>query len=268
MPADARTQVEAERRIGAVRAVEQVMRAVWALARAQLPLAEAAAAEAATYVAWAEALVDRLAGAPGPATDGDPLVVLVGPERAFCGPLARVLLGALPPSGRVGLVGARLAQAGTEDDSVASRIAFTLPACSTPDELGPAADRVAHAILQAGLAHGVVMLHPIDGTSAVTRSVLIAGAREPVDEPLESFGAPRAVLEAAVLEAVGGRLAAALAEALRSEVRARLAAADAARRACERQLDELNHQWRTLRQATITQELLEIVAARSAIDQP
>ena len=61
---DVKDLVALERELGSVRAVEQVMRAVWALARAQQPLVEAAAAEADAWLRVAESIVSRLAGEP------------------------------------------------------------------------------------------------------------------------------------------------------------------------------------------------------------
>jgi F0F1-type ATP synthase gamma subunit len=248
-----------------VSAVQQVMRAVWALARAQQPRAEAAASEASVYLEWAESIVERLAGPHAPVERPDTLWVLVGPERAFCGPLARVLLQQLPAEGAIGLVGSRLVDVARHDTDLGERILFELPAASTVDEMPRLAERIAQAVLDAqDDARAVVVLHPVDGTSSVQGAVLLSGERATAPEVPESWLPVDEVLEATVLEAVEGRLVVALAEAMRSEVRARLAASDAARRACERQLDELTQHGRTLRQSTITQELLELTAARTS----
>ncbi|MCB9762065.1 MAG: F0F1 ATP synthase subunit gamma [Alphaproteobacteria bacterium] len=264
MPEPVRDLGRLEQRLSAVEAVQQVMRAVWALARAQQPHAEAAAAEAGAYFDTAASIVARLAGEPHiDHEDPDVLWVLVGPERAFCGPLARMLLDQLPETGAVGLAGARLIEVARQLPSVADRVAFEVGAASTAGELGVCADRLATQILAAPRPM-VVLLHPDRGTPTLRRSVLLAGAVAPVTEPPETFLPPEEVLEAAVGELVAGRLAVALAEALRAEVRARLTAAEAARRACDRQLDELRYQWRALRQASITQELLELTAGRRA----
>ena len=253
-----------EHRMAAVRAVETVTRAMWALARAQQPQVEAAAGQASAYLDVAESIVTRLAGAPRTDTDdAHTLWVLLGPERPFCGPLSRMLLDQLPDRGQVGLVGHRLADVARHIPELSSRVRFRVAGASTPDELGARADRVASEILATG-APTVMLLYPTDGTPTLRRTALLSDAREPESDPPESFLPVGEVLEAAVVEAVGGRLAVALAEALRAEVVARLVATEAARRACERQLETLRHAWRVLRQDTITQELLELSASLSA----
>jgi F-type H+-transporting ATPase subunit gamma len=255
-------QARLEQRVAAVEAVQQVMRAVWALARAQQPLAEAAAAEASAYLDTAESIVARLAGEPQlDEAAPDVLWVLVGPERAFCGPLARMLLDQLPETGALGLAGSRLVEVAGQVPHLERRVAFTVPAASTASELGECADRLAERILAAPQPM-VVLLHPDGGLPALRRSVLLTKSRSVVEEPPETFLPVEEVLEAAVVEFVAGRLAVALAEALRAEVRARLTAAEAARRACDRQLDDLRYQGRALRQGTITQELLELTSGR------
>lgn len=251
-----------EQRLGATEAVQQVMRAVWALARAQQPQVEAAAGDATAYLDAAEAVVVRLAG--DPMIEQAPehvLWVLVGPERPFCGPLARMLLEQLPPRGPIGLVGQRLAEACSQLPALQERVVFQLHAATTPQELGHRAELLAAELLAAERP-SAVLLHPVDGLPRLHRSVVLAGARGPIEAPPETLLPVGEVLEAAVLEVVAGRLAVALAEALRAEVRARLTAAEAAYRATERQLEALRHRWRVLRQDAITQELLELTAGR------
>jgi F-type H+-transporting ATPase subunit gamma len=254
----------AERRMAAVGAVAQVTRAVWALARAQLPAAEAAAAQAAVYLDWVDEVVARLAGAPRLDAEDAVLWVLVGPERAFCGPLARVLLAQLPAEGAVGLVGARLAERAAADPALMARVRFTLPAAATPDEVGPRAEALAGAVLDAVGGRAAVLLHPDGGAPRLRQGVLLAGKREPAADPPETLSPAAQVLGAAVIEAVEGRLAVGLAEALHAEVRARLVAAEAARRQSERSLEALRQHWQVLRQESITRELLELAAAARA----
>lgn len=251
----------AEHRLAAVGAVEQVMRAVWALARAQLPLAEAAAADASAHLDWVHAVIDRLAGPPAPVEHAHTLWVVIGPERALCGPLARMHLDAIPRAGDVGLVGTRLWEVAEQDLDLAPRVGFRLPAATTPDEIPQRAEALAREILARSHERAVVLLHAGAGAAVVT-SRLLTGPRALADDPPETFLPPEEVLAAAVTEVVSGRLAVALADALRAEVRARLTAADAARRAAERDLDALRHQWRVLRQESITQELVELTTGR------
>ncbi len=269
MPEAPRDLAAVEARMASITAVQQVMSAVWALARAQQPRVEAAAAEATAYLDVAEQIVERLAGSPkiDLTDDDDVLWVLVGPERAFCGPLARMLLQQLPATGALGLVGHRLREVAAQEPDLLERVVFTVDAASTPDELGLRADALATAILNAGRTT-VMLLHPDQGGPELHRSVLLAAARATAAEPPETFLPPHEVLEAAVLEAVAGRLAVALVEALRAEVRARLVAAEAARSSCDRRLGDLTQTWRALRQGAITQELIELTSGRPARNGP
>jgi F0F1-type ATP synthase gamma subunit len=251
-----------EHRIRSIESVEKVMRAVWALARAQQPQVEAVAAESTAYLDAAEAMVTQLAGAPTtPEASEDVLWVLVGPERAFCGPLARVLLEQVPAVGSVGLVGQRLIAMAEQLPLLDARVVFRVPAAATPEDLGPRADVVASAVLSAP-HHTVVVLTPEPEGTQLHRTTLLARDRHPVAEPPETFLSAAEVLEAAMLEAVAGRLAVALAEALRAEVRARLIASEAARKACDTQIGELRHEWRMLRQGAITEELVALTSGR------
>ncbi len=251
-----------EHRIRSVESAEKVMRAVWALARAQQPQVEAAAAHSTAYLDAAEAMVAQLAGAPAPIKPHeDVLWVLFGPERAFCGPLARVLLEQVPAVGAVGLVGQRLVTMAEQLPSLEARAVFRVRGAATPEDLGPRADAVATAVLEAPHRTVVVLTPEPEGTQ-LHHTTLLAGARQPVSEPPETFLPAAAVLEAAMLEAVAGRLAVALAEALRVEVRARLIASEAARKACETQIGDLRHEWRMLRQGAITQELVALTSGR------
>lgn len=252
-----------ERRMGSISAVQKVVSAVWALARAQQPRVEAAAAEATAYLDVAESIVSRMAGPAStePEDEHDVLWVVVGPERAFCGPLGRMIIDQLPPTGVIGLVGHRLLEVAEQDPELQARVVFRLSAASTPDELGQRAEALATAVLSAQRST-VFLLHPNQGGPELHRSVLLSSARRAVEEPPETFLPAIEVLEAAVLEAVSGRLAVALAEALRAEVRARLVSAEAARTSCDRRLTELNRAWRTLRQGAITEELIELTAGR------
>lgn len=253
-----------ERRIDAVGAVHHVVQAIWALARAQLPRVEEAAAEASTYLDWVNQIVDRLAGAPrsGPARGW--LCVLMGPERPFCGALARQILLQAPKEGALGLVGSRLAELAALDPALTARIRFSLPGAVSHEEHEAVGQAVAEAVLRHGAGMQVEVLHPRGGGTMLHRVVLLSGEREPAWNPPETYSAYAEVLGAAVAEAVAGRLAIGAIEALRSEVRARVLAADAARRACEARLEELNQDWRVARQDQITNELIEVIAGRAA----
>lgn len=249
-----------ERRMSSVRAVQQVVHAIWALARAQLPLVERAAAQATTYLDWVDDVVERIAGAPLPSPPLETLHVVLGPERAYCGSLPRLVLQRVPADGDLGLVGNRLIETAARIDALWSRVTFTLPGASAHDEHEEVGRRVAHAVLKHGRNRQVELLYPAQNGRSLHRIVLLAGARTPAPNPPETYSSLPAVLDAAVGEATSSRLAVGVAEALRTEVIARIAAADRARGACERKLDDLTLSWRAARQRRITSELMEVVA--------
>lgn len=262
---DEQTDLRAiERRMDAVTAVRQVFQAVWALARAQLPLAEAAAQDATAYLDWVDRVVDRLAGAPVPRPAGPVLSVVLGPERAYCGALPRQVVAQVPAENILGLVGSRTIEQARTIPGVRARIAFALPGAAAHDEHEEVARAVAEAVLAHAAGAQVELLHPVHGSAGLHRTVLLAGERVLVTEPPETYSQLQVVLDAAMREAVTGRLAVGLAEVLRAEVRARVAAAEQARHAADDKLADLRQQWRTARQEQITSELLEVVAGRQA----
>lgn len=257
-----------ERRIAAVSAVRQVIHAIWALARAQLPLVEEAVAEASVYLDCVDEVVAALAGAPRPRPDAagraGALLVVLGPERSYCGALPRQILAQLPPEARLGLAGARLWEVAEQDARIAARVAFHVPGAVTHEEHEDIARAVADAVLRHAGGADVELLYPRDGGSALGRVTLLGGPRAPAPYPPETFSPIEVVLRAAVIEAITGRLAVGAAEALRSEVRARAAAAEAARRASDERLEQLRRAWTAARQDQITGEILEVVAGRLA----
>ncbi len=252
-----------ERSMLAVTAIRQVLHAIWALSRAQLPLVEQAASAAATYQRWVDATAERVAGAPRRIEAVRRLTVVFGPERPFSSALARRVVSEIPAEGDVGIVGQRLAEMVEQVADVDRRVRFRCPGSVAHDDLHDVAFSVAAKILEHGRGAVVSVIHPVDGDPDVVSVPLIA-ARWPVDRPPETFSPPEVVLEAAVVEAMTGRLAVAAVEALRAEIRARMAAADAARRACDDRLAELQGAWHRGRRESITRELLEIVAGREA----
>jgi hypothetical protein len=254
----------AERALEAVAAIRQVVQAVWTLARAQQPQVEAAAGEASAYLGWVEELVARFGGDSAKEAPGSALWVVVGPERPFCGGLARHLLERVPPEGSLLLVGRRLADAVPAVGPLLVRIVSSLPAAAGPEDIDPCARRVAAALLELDHAGPVGMLHPAEGGSELLRAPLLAAGPRHTHLAPETYSTPETVLAAAIHEALSGRLVVGLAEGLRTEVRARLVAADAARQGCDHALETLRQQWRVLRQEAITGELLELFSGRLA----
>jgi hypothetical protein len=234
------------------------------LARAQLPLVEAAAQEATAYLDWADSIVERLAGAPLPAHPKALLVVVLGPERPYCGALPRQIADAIPDSGELGLVGQRLCEAALADPLIARRVRFQLPGATTHDEHEEVGRQVALAVLEHHADRQVELVYPRRDARSLERRVLLAGTRAAALAPPDTYAPLVEVLDRAVTEALSGRLAVGVVEALHAEVLARIAAADRARGACDRKLEELGLAWRVARQERITNELLEAVAGAQA----
>ncbi|MBX3232524.1 MAG: F0F1 ATP synthase subunit gamma [Labilithrix sp.] len=251
-----------ERSIRAVTAIRQVVHAIWAVSRAQLPLVEQAASAAATYQRWVDETVERLAGPPQALEAAATLSVVFGPERPYSSALARRIIEAMP-AGDLGIVGERLAEAVRQIPELDARVRFRSPGSVTHDDLHDVALAVARAVLQHGRDSAVVIVHVVDDDARLAVVPLLT-AREPVDRPPETFSALGDVVATAITEATKGRLAVAAAETLRAELRARIAAADAARRACDDRRAELDRLLQSGRRETITRELLEIVAGREA----
>ncbi|GAB5545598.1 MAG: hypothetical protein SangKO_053580 [Sandaracinaceae bacterium] len=252
-------RVEASLR--ATAAVGSVVHAVWALARAQLPRIEEAVAQATEYLDWVDEVVERLAGPPVTVEGAAPLTVLIGPERAFCGRLARTVLEHAPADGALGLVGTRLAEVASREPALSGRVAFAIGAADSIDGLGAAAQRLARALLEHLEGTPVALTHPRGARGRMHRVDLLALAREGGAADHDLYSSPARVLRDAVHESLEGRLRIALAESLRAEVRARLMATERARRAVDERRDALERARRVGEQEQVTRELLELIAA-------
>lgn len=264
-----------ERQMETVKAVHQVVHIIWLMAQAQLTVVEETAAETSHYLDWVDDTVSRLTGeVQPPSILGNVLHIVFGPERGYCGSLARDILAQLPEDGLLGFVGANLTEQARRHPEIEARVVFKLAGATNVAEHEGVAHAVAEEVLRhgngphgAGLPGGVsaVMIHyPPGAGSRLKAAVLLGGERTRVGMPPETLSPLEEVLDAAVIELVTGRLAVAAIEALRSEVRARVAAADRARQGCDRRHDQLMTSWRVARQAQITTELLEIVAGHLA----
>ena len=257
-----------ERRIVATQAVRQVVHAIWALGRAQLPLARRAAADATVYLDWTDAVVARLARREPRLDVRQTLWVVFGPERAYCGALPRQIAAQIPHSGEVGLVGQRLTEVARAASGLEARVRFLLPGAVAHDEHGEVAERVAAEVLRHARDRDVVVLHPTHGQSQLHRAGLLVGGERLMTSPVSTLSPLGVVLEQAVRESVAGRLVVASAEALWSEVEARTAAADAARKASDSRLEELGTTLSSAHQEQTTSEILEVVAGRLATLDP
>ncbi|HEY8432718.1 MAG TPA: F0F1 ATP synthase subunit gamma [Sandaracinaceae bacterium] len=255
-----------EASLRAVQAVAGVVHAVESLARAQLPRAERAVAEGSEYLDWIDAVIDRLAGPPREPEHAASLTVVVGPERAFSGGLARAVVRSAPARGALGLVGTRLSETAARERGLAERVVFSLAGPSSVDDLADASARLAEAVLAHGSGARVELVHPRG--RGVARVVLLAAAREPRPLEHELYSPAREVLRAAVRESVTGRLRIALAEGLLAELRARTAMAERARRAADERLEELEARLRVGQREQITRELTELTTALLALGRP
>jgi F-type H+-transporting ATPase subunit gamma len=255
-------------RLSAVTAVRQVVQAIWALARAQLPLVEAAAAETVTYLGRVDDVITRLAGPPAKPPEEVPFTVIIGPERPYCGALARQILEQAPAAGELGIVGHRLAEAVGGFAELEGRVRFELGGVAILEEVPDVAESLARELLLHTAQTRIDLLHPTAGSAELRHVVVLSGARGPRPSPPESYTETRRILEVALGESLRGHLAAALVEALRAEVRARMSMAESARLACDRKVEDLERARRVLRQEEITNELSEIVAGRLAELRP
>lgn len=254
-----------ERRRFAVQAVRQIGQAVWALARAQLPLVGGVVGEATQYLDWVDEVLERVAGRPRTEPSQQQLLVVMGPERPFCGNLAGQILKQLPHAGRLGLVGERLSEAARSTPELAARVEFELAGAAAHDETESIAVAVAEAVMRHAGKASVELLHPSEGSATLHRSVLLATSRDALTTRApETYSPSEAVIAAALQEAITGRLVVAAAEALRSETLARIQAAEQVKSATDKRLAELEQAWRVARQEQITSELLEVVAGRQA----
>jgi len=253
-----------ERRLDAVGSVAQVVRAIWALARGQIPLCRKAVEEATVYLDWVDEVVDRVAGPPTTPTGTTRLVVVLGPERPFCGALPRQVLEQLPATGKLGIVGARLWEIVGPDAALRARVAFHTASASAHDEHEEVAHRVSTLLLAHAAGAQVELLYPRHAHERLHRVVLLAGERRPSSNPPDTFSPIEEIVGAAVSEALRGRLAVGVAECLLAELHARVVAAEHARAGCDERLTQLEKRWQSARQEQITGELIEVIAGRTA----
>lgn len=254
-----------ERRMSAVRAVRQVVNAIWAMAHAQLPLVEEALAAAEAWRVAIEGIVDRLVGATTTsAATARVLTVAIGPERPWCGALPRRLLAQLPPDGDLVVVGTRLQDVAMRDAALRARARLALPGATAPEQASEVAVAIATALLDRLDVDRVQLLVPRGPQAELVAVDVIGGARARRHDAPSTLSPWEDVLRAALLQAVTGRLTVAILQALAIEVQARAAAAEQARLACDRRLERLQQGWRVARQEEITNELIELVAGISA----
>lgn len=250
-------------RLAAVNSVGQVVHGLWAVARAQAPEADRAAAESETYLERVRRVIDRLsAPASEPIVTERVLHVVMGPERGFCGALARRMVDAVPSQGPIALVGRWMGEFVSESPRTSERVLLRLSGPVSADEIGGVAGELTGALASRAADWDIMLHFPVARTQSAHSVMLLESGRTIRDPAPETWSPPEAVLEAALAEWLAGRLAAALSETFRAEVHSRMAAADSARKNCDRHAGELERTLRALRQDQITGEILDLVAGR------
>ncbi|MGD8831178.1 MAG: F0F1 ATP synthase subunit gamma [Pseudomonadales bacterium] len=259
--------------------LRELMRAMRALAASHVQSAQSALEGIRTYTSVVEdAIVEgmELAGAlslgrlPAAEPDGE-VLILIGAEHGFVGALNDELVdharSQLHPGGSLGVVGTRTADTASEQGL---EIGWTEPmstqARGVPGTARRVADRLAgvaraeliYAAYERGGDHTIEQIGalPLD-TSRLERAPLRA-------PPLHHL--PAAVL----LERLAGEYLLALVtravmESFASENGARLRVMEAADRTIDTRLAKLDLQLHTLRQAAITEELLDVITGAEAI---
>ncbi len=260
-----------EARLTGVRAVGEVVQAIWALSRAQLPRADEAVAKASVYLDWVDGVVERLAGKPVTDESTPRLVLVLGPERPFASALVHELVAVVrrlrreaPAAVEIAAVGNRFAEAlEVRFARDSSGLLFRLPGPSSVSEIAEVATAVATEVAQHAPSHQVELWHP--SAEGIRHSVVLGATREPLSGPgPESYSKPEDILADAVRESIRGRFHVAIAESLRAEIHARVLASERARRAADSRADELERALRIMSQEQITRELCDLYAGTLA----
>lgn len=258
-----------EARLTGVRAVREVVQAIWALSRAQLPRADEAVAEGSVYLDWVDGVVERLAGKPILDENTPRLVLVLGPERPFASALVHELVSVVRRLRREAIGVVRIAAIGTrffealDAERNAPDLLFHLPGPSSVVEIGSVATAVATEVAQHAPGHQVELWHP--STGGVRHSVVLGAVRASLESAApESYSNPETILADALRESIRGRFHVAIAESLRAEIHARVLASDRARRAADSRGDELEQALRIMNQEHITSELCDLYAGTLA----
>lgn len=245
----------------ATRGVGSVVKALWALSRAQIPRVEASIDEASAYLEGVDALIDRVAGPPIERSGITPLHVILGPERSFCGTLAARILDQVPETGALGLVGARLIETAHRIERLRRRVVFSIHGASSEDELGAVAQRLAAQVLDHAATHSVRLHYTVEPRVEL-RTALLISDRAPSDRTgFNHFSPLGRIVAEAVRESLSGHLQLGLANTLGVELRWRIAATERARAAIEERQQELERARRTHLQESVTRELGELSAS-------
>jgi F0F1-type ATP synthase gamma subunit len=257
-----------ESRLTGVRAVGEVVQAIWALSRAQLPRAEEAVAKGSLYLDWVDGVVERLAGKPAIDEDTPRLVLVLGPERPFASALVHELVAVVrrlrreaPGAIRIAALGTRFFEA-LEAERDAPELLFHLPGPSSVAEIASVATALATEVTRHAPGHQVELWHP--SAQGVRHSVVLGAVRDPLGTPPESYSSPELILADALRESIRGRFHVAIAECLRAEIYTRVIASDRARRAADSRAEELERALRIMTQEHITRELCDLYAGTLA----
>jgi F0F1-type ATP synthase gamma subunit len=257
-----------ESRLVATTLVGEVVEALWALARAQLPRATTAVAEATQYLDWIDEAMTPLALSANASEGRTRVVIVLGPERPFAGSLprevARSAAATLRSSDRVGWVGHRVAER-APDRSTAGRL-FTIGGVCSVDEVDRVAEELAELVLRHAGESPVIVLYPRARRTGLHSATLLVGelaVRGVVSAP-DTYSEPGVILARAVRMGVAARLRIALLEAFRAETHARVVATESARQAIDRKRTQLEQDLARIRQETITTEIAESFGSRAS----
>lgn len=260
-----------EARIGSVRTLGAVIRAMRGIAAARSRQASAQRAAVDRYATTlAEALGRVLAVLPDRPDPGEAQVTVVFlAEQGFAGAFSEKLLDSLDPApGPLVLIGTRGAAVARERGLDPAE-ALPLPA-HTP-AIPAFADRLAERLLVLSEGAPIDAVHAVSAATGwtVARTRVFpfpaTGEPEPAAPPLMNLP-PAELLAGLLADCLHAELCRAALHAVAAENTARMLAMAAAQSQTERKLDELQQRERLLRQEAITAEILELAAGEAAAE--
>lgn len=219
----------------------------------------------------------------GPISPGQPVLVLMGSERGFCGDYNRALVAAVEQDVSAAPVNAPLfvtvghkLSARLEKDA---RVAAAIPGPNVSEEVQPALVRLMDVLreLQAGRAPGRLLdIHvwhhlPTDGGTQVTSRRPLLPTRvlsDQVSYPPELYLEPARFAAGLVDEYLFAVLHEIFYDSLMAENQRRFQQMDQAVNRLERDLADLRGQRNILRQEEITEEIEVIMLSAEALGQP
>lgn len=265
-------------RIGNLRDLRGVVKAMRALAAARLRRADEGLAGARAYAsAIRESLADAVAmvaparRAPPPRSERR-VVLMLGAEHGFTGGFHSELLDAAESEVEAGAelwIAGRRAQiaAGERDLPVSRSLDMATQWSGLETAIGDLASEITELV--AGDRLTLALMHATRDGPVTTSTVVPLdplGLERRLRGPLPlCYVDPETLLKQLTGEYIVAQLARAAIESFAAENRARLLAMDEAHRNIERRLADLEQQERQRRQAEITEELIEVVAGADVL---